>query len=75
MIVFSGTSSCRVMPAPRRPAGGEEYRLDVRTADQLARRIPLREPAAAEPAFRLEVVEDTMACGRVEDLSTVGSAV
>jgi len=34
---------------------GEEYKVDARTVEKLARRIPLPEDAARELAFRLEV--------------------
>ncbi|MCK5878368.1 MAG: DEAD/DEAH box helicase [Holophagae bacterium] len=35
---------------------GEDYKIDARTTDRLAERIPLPEAAASELAFRLEVV-------------------
>jgi superfamily II DNA/RNA helicase len=34
---------------------GEEYKIDARTTERLANRIPLPESVAAELAFRLEV--------------------
>lgn len=38
---------------------GEDYKVDARTTEKLASRIPLPESAAAELAFRLGVLEPT----------------
>ena len=37
---------------------GEDYKIDPKTTDRLAERIPLPESAARDLAFRLEVVKD-----------------
>jgi len=36
---------------------GENYKVDVKTTEKLAERIPFPEKAAMELAFRLEVAE------------------